>query len=409
MHPAPFGSPDPEATREASKRRSAPLAFGLGVVWLVVALSGLIQFASQHLSGNSYYVLMAVFLPYFVTLRLPQIVWLVSRPQFWLWLMTAVGPAVLYMLGSTDAWAYTNLMIRIVFFSFVAGSALVLVAPDAKRILRTAALIVLAGSIPLFFVELIAGSIFSVTEGRAAGLYGNANDAGAALLLCLLFTVDLTRPTTRGLFLAAVTTAAVFATFSRSAMVFAIALFGVYVLAPGAGTRGRGGERIVALTLIAIVAVAAIAWLSQNIELSDEAAMRLRSIFTGNVSDASAAGRFAKAQYAIQVFREHFWGAGLGFADRRGLEPHNTFLYLAIDYGILGLFFYVTLLLAALGAALRAGWRRGANAIMIALLVIWSSLFTHYVAGTHFFAVAFAALITGTLVAPRQEGAPAAT
>jgi O-antigen ligase len=162
---------------------------------------------------------------------------------------------------------------------------------------------------------------------------------------------------------------------------------------------------MLALSAIAVFAVISIAWLSQNIDLSDEAAMRLNSILTGSVADASAQGRVLLAQHALEVARENFWGHGLGFVERKGVEPHNTYLYLAIDYGVPGLVLYLTILFAGLGAALRAGWRRGANAILIALLLIWSSFFTHYVANGSFFAVAFASFISGSLLEPRPRAA----
>ena len=406
---APFELPARAAARAATERRSSPLAFGLGVVWLAVILSGVIAWAFRSLSGNYFYVFMGIFLPYFLTFRLRQAASLASRPQFWLWILTAFVPIVLFVTGSSDPWATESMKARIISFSIVAGSALVLVAPDARQMLRVSALIVLALAIPICFVELVAGSIFSVAEGRAAGLYGNPNDAGAALLVCLLFAVDLRSVTSGGLLLAAATTAAVFATFSRSAMLFAIALFTAYALAPRLGARGQGAQRVVMLGLIAVIAAAGIAWLSQNLDLSDEAAMRLQSLLSGNLSDSSTKDRIQLAEYSLQIVRENFWGSGLGTVERRMLEPHNTYLYLAIDYGIPGLLVYLTILFAALGSALRAGWRRGANAIVIALLLMWSSLFTHYVATAGFFAVAFASFISSSLVAPREEGAPAGT
>jgi O-antigen ligase len=372
-------------------------------------LSGVIGWSfTSNVGANLYYVLMAVFLPYFVVFRIPQAGRLAARPAFWLWVLTAFVPVALVVLGSPDPWAAETMKMRIIAFSVVAGTALVLEAPDAKRMLRVSALIVLTFAIPLFFVELIGGSIFSVTEGRAAGLYGNANDAGAAILVSLLFVIDLRRPTTRGLLLAAAATAAVFATFSRSAILFAVAVFAAYALAPQAGAHIRRQQRALVLGLVAVVGVATVVWLSQNIDLSDEAAMRLQSLLTANVSDASSQGRVLKAEYAMDVARENFWGHGPGFVEQRDIEPHNTYLYLAVDYGVPGVVLYLTILFAALRASLRAGLRRGANAIAITLLLIWSSFFTHYVAGASFFAVAFASLISGSLLEPSPSAAASA-
>lgn len=405
VHRDPWDPPPRAAT--AGGRNSAPFAFGMGVFWIAVVMSGAISWSFRStLGGNTYYMMMLLYLPYFMTFRLNQIGTLTARPQFWPWVLTAVVPVVLFLLGDGDPWAAESMKVRIITFSFVAGSALLLVAPDAKRMLRTAAMIALGITIPICFIELIFGSIFSVTEGRAAGLYGNANDAGAAILLSLLFVIDLRRPTPGGLMLAAISAAAVFSTFSRSGILFAAGLFGLYAFLPRSGpARDGGAQRMLALSAIAVFAVISIVWMSQNLDLSDEAAMRLNSILTGNVNDASAQGRVLLAQHALEVARENFWGHGLGFVERKDVEPHNTYLYLAIDYGIPGVLLYLTILFGALGSALRAGWRRASNAILIALLLIWSSFFTHYVANASFFAIAFASFISGSLVEPRERAA----
>lgn len=398
---------DPPPRAATAERRSPPLVFGMGVLWIAIVLSGVIAWSFRStLGGNTYYALMLLYLPYFVTFRLNQVGSLAARPQFWPWLLTALVPVVLYVMGQSDPWATESMKMRIITFSIVAGSALVLVAPDAKRMLRTAAMIALSITIPICFIELIFGSIFSVTEGRAAGLYGNANDAGAAILLCLLFVIDLRRPTPGGLLLAAVAAAAVVSTFSRSGILFAVGLFGLYAFLPRSGAaRSGGAQRMLALAAIAVFAAISIVWMSQNLDLSDEAAMRLNSILTGNVADASAQGRVRLAQQALDVARENFWGHGLGFVERKDVEPHNTYLYLAIDYGIPGVLLYLTILFGALGSALRAGWRRGANAILVALLLIWSSFFTHYVVNGAFFAIAFASFISGSLLEPKERAA----
>lgn len=391
-----------EAEAEA-RARSSPIAFFLGVTWLTVILSGVMQWAMQAKSANSYYIFMGCFLPYFLIFRLPQVARLATYPQFWLWVLSAGLPILLFLLGQNDPWAGVTMKMRIIYFSTVAGSALVLVAPDARRILRTSALIVLSFAIPICLVELVVPNIFSTAEGRSAGLYGNPNDASAALLVCLLFAIDLRRVTNRGLLLLSVGLAAVITTFSRHGMIFAAALWAWYALLPDRRRSGeRGGQRILGLVGVVAVGVVAGALVSHNVSLNEEAVGRLRSILVGDVSDASAMGRLDKARSALEMIRENFWGHGMGFGERSDIEPHNTFLYLAIDFGIPGALFYLMILVAGLLSAMRAGWARGMNAILLSLLLVWSSLFTHYVANATFFSAAFAALATGALIPPRE-------
>jgi hypothetical protein len=144
------------------------------------------------------------------------------------------------------------------------------------------------------------------------------------------------------------------------------------------------------------------ALVSQNVSLNEQAVGRLHSLLVGDVSDASAVGRIEKISHSIEVIREEVMGHGIGFAERSGIAPHNTFLHIALDFGIPGVLFFLTILAAGLLSALRAGWARAANAILLSLLLVWASLFTHYVAVTTFFSAVFAALTTGALILPRE-------
>lgn len=386
--------------------RSSPFVYLASTFWLAFVLSNVAGYS--FLQGvNIYYPLIALFLPFFLLFRLRQMIRLGFNLQFWLWVMTVLIPILLYALGQSGADATASLKQRIVFFSLVAGSAVVLGAPDSRRMLRTASLIVLAWTIPISFVELLVPNIFSTAEGRSAGLYENPNAASMAILLCLLFAVDIRRQTTRSLLLMSLGTAAVFTTFSRSGMLFAAALWGFHALSPGRGNIGlRGPQRMIAVGFLALVAMVSVIGLAQRVSLSDEAALRVRSLLTGDVTDASSATRKSVAEDALDLIERNFWGNGLGFADGLERRPHNTYLYVAVDFGIPGVAFYLTLLFFGFRRSLAQGWRRGANSLGVVLLLMYASLFTHYVAGTTFYSVAFAALATGALILPEQDDSP---
>lgn len=395
-----FPRPAPRVRRaEDETVRSSPIVFVGSVAWLTIVLSGVLQYINST-GINLYYYFVGIYIPFFAILCLRQVLRLGTNPQFWMWVATIVLPGVLFLMGQTGGiFALQSLKNRIVFFSLVAGSAVILRAPDARRILRTASVLALAWAIPICFIELLAGEVFSTAEGRSAGLHGNPNSASMAILICLLGAVDITRQTTRSLLLVTFATAAVFTTFSRSGILFAAALWAFHAFFPGRGQGGlRGPQRMIVIAFLVVAGVAATVQIAQKISLSGEAAMRVQSLLSANISDASSATRLSLVREGLDLVGERLGGYGVGYTE--GLErlPHNTYVYVALDYGVAGAVFYVLLLLFGLLRSIQPGWRRGANSIALAILLTYASFFTHYVIGTTFYTVAFAVLITGALI-----------
>lgn len=400
-----FGTTAPGRAHHAA--RSPAIVSFIGIFWLAFVLSNVLAYSYAQSGVNLYYPFVAAFLPYFFLFRIAQVARLALNLQFWLWILTIVIPTLFYYSGQDDYYAVTGLKMRIIFFSILAGSAVVLNAPDARRLLRISSMIVLALAIPICFIELVIPNIFSTAEGRSAGLYMNPNDASAAILICTLFAVDITRQTSRSLLLVSLSAAAVFATFSRSGMLFATGLWAAHAVLPSRGSGAlRAPQRAIVLTGLVVVFAFSTVWVAQRVDLSDEAAMRLRSIITGDISDASSARRESFAKHALDLVAKNYSGYGLGAVERLKVNPHNTYLYIGVDYGFPGIVFYLGLLLLGLASAARHGWQQGANGILLSLLLMYASFFTHFVAATTFFGVAFAAILTGALILrPEEEDA----
>jgi O-antigen ligase len=268
--------------------------------------------------------------------------------------------------------------------------------------LRISAALVLLFAIPVSFIEVVSPNLFSTATGRSAGLYVNPNMACAAILLCLIFVVDLARPTAKSLLVAAVSIAAVFATFSRMGMIFATMLGLTYAVTPRLERGGIGAGRRTALLLgLGVLAAVMVAWVAANVQLSDDARMRLRSFLTADVSDESASGRIERAVTSAKLVAERPLGWGVGAVERKELGPHNTYLYLAVDYGIPGALLFVAIMGMGFLRGLRAGWRRASCAMAVVALLAFTSLFDHYVANSLYLAVGFAALMSGALIGPR--------
>jgi len=380
------------------------IGYAMDVLWLVIALSGIIQFVSDIGGFNLYYAVVGVFIIYFLVFRTGDILRLGRKAQFWLWLVGTLLVVFIYLSGpGTAPWAsYLVFRTRIVFFSFVAGTALVMQGPDSRSVLRTAALITLGIAIPINLVEIVVPNIFSTATGRAAGFYQNPNDSAAAIILCLLFVIDLHRPSPRGIALASIATAAVFATFSRMGMVFGLILWTFYAIAVRTKSRGQSRGRIAMVAGVLFVGMLGVFLLSQYVTFSQEATLRLRSILLADLSDPSARARERVAEISWEQFLAAPWfGHGLGTVEELDLIPHNSFLYIAVDIGVFGLLYYVILLLVPWLQSLAAGWSRAAAAIAVSTLLIYTSFFTHYVHSTMYFAVAFGVLAAGTLIDQR--------
>lgn len=385
---------------------SSRLGFTFGVAWLVLLMSGIIPYLAFTYGTTIAYPLAAVFVAGLVVFRMRQLPRIALVPETWLWGLFMLLPVILYFVGGQkDYFADRAMKDRIAITFFLLGSAVLLLGPDSRRLLRVSASIVLAWAIPVCFIEFVGLPLFTTGEGRSAGLYQNPNMASAAILLCMILAVELARPTAKSMIVMALGIGAVFATFSRMGMVFATLLGIGFSLTPRFADRRAitAGRRIVVLATLVVLGAVAVAWVTRNIELSDDAQLRIRSFLTGDLSDASATGRIERAFETAAVARKDLLGHGPGTVERMLLGPHNTYLYIAVDYGIPGVLLFLGILGFGFARAFRAGFRRAAGAMAVVALMAFTSFFDHHVDNSLYLAVGFAALMTGALIDPEKR------
>jgi O-antigen ligase len=371
----------------------------LGVTWLVFRLTNAIPYADAHTPFNVYYLVVAIYVLYFLLTR-PQLVGrLAIRPIFLLWLLTALIPLLLYVTSSGSNYAYMSMRTRVVCFSVIAGSGVILLAPKGAVIAQRSALLALAIIIPMNFFELVIPNIWSNSPGRAAGFFVNPNISGAAIIVSTLLAVDFSRHTKQGLFVMAFSLAGIITTFSRSAMLFGGLMSFAYIMLP------QGRDSMPAPTRIAILAGGSLA-LALGIvillnfgSLDEQASGRLLSVVRADYVDASTTDRLDAARYGFARFMEHFWtGRGLGSPEFYDVETHNSFLHIAYEYGIMGLVLYCTILLAGMLKIVQFGWRSAINLSLLASYLLYYSVFDHYVHAYPAFAIGFAVLMTDALL-----------
>jgi O-antigen ligase len=182
--------------------------------------------------------------------------------------------------------------------------------------------------------------------GRAAGLYLNPNLSGYLLVLAMIGGIDLVPRRIRLLFCIGVGLA-VLVTFSRSSwLLWAVAMIGLAVT--GYFALRYKGPAILLVGLASVTLVYglltgglydAIAAAGYSSKLTPDTFARLGAA-GGLFADDSASSRGDAALHAWNVFTEHPWfGAGLAYTREWGstVEPHNLYLSVAAQGGIVGL------------------------------------------------------------------------
>jgi O-antigen ligase len=392
-----------QATIPAASARTRPLDV-LGVAWIAVWVSGIMGPASSFLPLSPFYLMTAIYSVYFSIRQPLQLVSIATRPFFWVWLGTALISILLYSNAAFGPDSYASMRSRVVFFAGIAGSMVILMSPDARAKLRSAARIVLVVSVSINLLELAVGNIFSETPGRSAGFYQNPNVSASLLTVCIILTLDFTRHTTRGVLWLSFGLLGILSTFSRSGIVFgALLLLSYFILPRGRGSLPAGNRLIVFLGGL-FLAVLAAGMTLPFLEISDIGQYQIRSLFGSDLlNDGSVAGRLWGLRNGWREFTEHPWtGVGIGAMNYYTVFTHNAYLAIAVEFGIFALLLYLVILLVPLAKSLVAGWSRAATQLMLLTCIVYWSAFDHNVHVYSAFALAFAAFATDALIEPRM-------
>lgn len=246
--------------------------------------------------------------------------------------------------------------------------ACVLIFDDPRVLYVTKCAIAVATllGIAVNLYEVFHPGMLSGDTSRAAGLYGNANDCGMALVFGCVLSVSVVPRFLRELFLVA-TLVGVAITFSREAML----AMGVVLVGTALG-RSASLPRLVlwvGLGCSVFVGFRMAATLRQGQVLGTENLARL----SFGVGDASANDRKRVAEKMLAQFEEApLLGHGFGTSTYWGdMESHDLYLSFLVDYGIVGI-----VLIPALMFSLR---RRTWEFYTFATAFCIYCLFSHYV------------------------------
>jgi len=240
---------------------------------------------------------------------------------------------------------------------------------------------------PLAFYSLESG--FNIL-GRSAGFYINANKAGEAILLGLIFSYSIVPNKLKGIFLIA-TFAGVLVTFSRAGI---SSWFIIVTILSLEKVIDKKNIFLVAALLGVGLFVAVpflIGYIQSDLDTVASNLLNRLDFFssTEHTLDPSEIERIAVAVSAFNTFADHpLLGGGIALTYHWDFDvsTHNIYLKLMAEYGILGFFIYPLLVLSSVWH-IRGPERKIANAFVVYLLLVGFT--THNILDAYHFLIAF--------------------
>jgi len=341
-------------------------------VWLVTIGSNGAEYYSEGAPYQGAVILAGAAYLVFVFQR--ELVRLVFFKDYFLVLSMLVLPILLMLLSdrSFERGAYTSyISVTVV---FVVASMLAL-RPDLDQTIALAAFSIVAVGAALNLYELfVQNNVWSIAPGRSAGFYVNPTISAEALVgygLAFLLARSA-KFSVADLILMSLVVVGVFATFSRAGILASL------VLLPSAtlirAQRKHMPRIVLGSAAVALLGFAFVSFVVRNLDLSEDATVRVLSLIeSGGVGDYRE-DRGLTALASLEFAMENpLLGAGVGTIYEMPEGPHNMFLAMMVDYGIVGLIAYlvviIRLILIARGADRKIS---GTILFFVAWLVIFS-------------------------------------
>jgi hypothetical protein len=315
-----------------------------------------------------------------------------------LWALVYMAISVTWYSFEPSAVAMQELRDRLLAVCFLGLTSFVLTRQECRRAAGIAAVVVGLATVIINVLEMVEADWFYMQEPtRSSGLYGNANQCGAALVVGMIIGSQVVPRRLRLSFYLLVG-AGVAVTFSRSTMTGWLIAAGVMLAFDSIKARARdiavGCVAAVALLLVLFQGAASSGLLGGFI-LDNNQWERVSFFKTLETSDDAAQERKAVASKAWNMFLDRpLQGNGLASTvdwSERG-STHNMFLYFMADHGVVGAFILPALLICVL-----LGRPRGAQGSHWAfcMFTLWYAFFSHNIVGERYFLVGYAFFAMG--------------
>jgi O-antigen ligase len=334
------------------------------------------------------FVFLAIpFLPKIKTIPKPLVLWMLFYALISMLSMATING---------DEVAMKEFKLRITSIMFICLMYILYEQKNLKHI-KYAIIAVVIMSVATDFYELAVPKFFSeLNTGRPAGFYINPNKAGCALVLGLIFTIDVIKKQYRWFYMFFVL-AGIGATFSRGSILGWLLCTLFLTIAKVLSERRRTVVASVFVVVIALALINPIKLISDYFGASDGASWdvldRLEQFQNPSLEDDSAKERKAVVGYALIMFSNHpYWGNGLASTHKwtvSDVSTHNQYLFYMADHGILGILFLP-------GAILAVIWKnKGQATVQIVCFAVFMSLwgvFSHNILEERYILSMFALL-----------------
>lgn len=312
----------------------------LAFFWLLIIGTNVAGYYSQEAAYQGIVILVGAV--YFIFLYRHQALRLLLCKDFLLIFLMLFVPILLMVLSDRNFQRgdYTS-MISVVMV-FMVSSVLAAKNEYAKTITVTVFFIVAVATATNLYELFVENNYWSIAPGRSAGFYINPTISGEALVgFALVFMFwrsgKLSAADFIIMFLALI---GVFSTFSRSAI---LACFVLFVIAIILRSKVKHFLQLFGgLVSIAVVTSLVLTYTFQNIEFSSDAMVRITSMLEkGGIGDYRDSRGDAALHALDMALNDPLLGVGVRTIYEMIEGPHNMFVAMMVDYGVMGVLIYI--------------------------------------------------------------------
>lgn len=301
-----------------------------------------------------------------------------------------------FFRATSQATADEELQVRLLSIAFLLVALFVFSSANARQRARQATAIAVIVGVVINLYELFHPETFSDVLGRSAGLYMNPTQSGMALVLGMVIGLGAVDRRYRLLFML-VAGLGVLTTFSRAPILG-------WIIAVGLGCAAElvRHRRLAGLVEVGLVGTAVAAfmlspgWTAVQDQLEDQDVLndnvieRIGFLTLRGGGDDSSDERIEVAALAWDALGARpFAGSGTGAAAAHPFEvgPHNMYLALGVEHGVMGLVIFPALIIACI-------WGVGPPdrmlALTFAIVLAFLAFFSHNLLSERYALVSYA-------------------